>query len=98
MKKIIPIAIVLILTLTSFVSCGNSWEITKKNLASNYTELPRRITVTDLDGNDVWNFEGVAYISDDSSVGDVTIIYQTDMGLKKIDFIGIGFNVMAVEL
>lgn len=96
-KKVILICLVLLL----FVSCSASWQKTIKNLKSDYSGgLMRTTTVTNMfTGEVVWSFTGKAYISDDSSVGDIAIIYYDSNGdAKKADFIGEFFGVKSLEL
>lgn len=97
-RKTMKIIALLVLVLM-LASCGNSWELTKKNLASDYTELERSVTVYDsLTEAVLWTFSGVCYISD-SGPGDISIIFYDEAGkTKKADFIGRTISVTAIEL
>lgn len=82
------------------VSCGASWQQTVKDIKSDYSGgLARTIVVTNMiTGEVVWSYTGKAYISDSSSVGDITIVYYDSYGeSKKADFIGEFFGVKSLE-
>ena len=100
MKRSIIIILTIVLT-TVMVSCGASWEQTKKDFVSDLGGgLERKITVTNLfNGEVVWSYEGKSYIDDCSTVGDVTIIYYDSRGnSKKADFLGQFYGVESIEL
>lgn len=78
-------------------SCGNSWEMSKKNYESNYGKLSREITITNsFTGEVIWHFNGVTYISN-SSEGDISILFYVDDKPKKADFIGQGIIATIIE-
>lgn len=62
--------------------------------------MERTIIVTNmLTDETVWTYTGKAYISDSSSVGDITIVYyDLNNESKKADFIGKFFGVRSIEL
>lgn len=70
--------------------CGNGWEISKKELKSNYSDLLRRVKVYDsFTKETLWEFEGVVYMSEKSVPGNVTFVYRDSQGrLMKNDFVG----------
>ena len=78
--------------------CGNGWEMTKKNFKSNYSELPRKVVVYDsFKAETIWEFTGIVYMSDDSRVGNVSIIYKKGGEYYKNDFVGQHINVYMIE-
>lgn len=91
--------IVITLAAALLASCGNSWEMTKKNFQSDYGELAREITVYDsLTGETLWEYSGVGYIAEGSANGNLSIMFHDDAGvIRKADFIGNAIAVMAVE-
>ena len=78
--------------------CGNGWEMTKKNFKSNYSELPRKVVVYDsFKTKPIWEFTGIVYMSDDSRVGNVSIIYKKGGEYYKNDFIGQHLIISMIE-
>ena len=101
MKKTIIVLMIAILVLTTFISCGASWEQTKKSWKSDLGGgLVRKIVVSNqITGEVVWEHEGKSYISDGSTAGDVTIVFYDEFGnSKKADFIGNFYGVSSVEI
>ena len=93
MKKVIGIVLVLLLA----VSCSgiDRWA---KNIKSDMARgLNRHLEVTDFNGNKVWEFEGDSYISEDSTIGNISIMVYEGNQIKKVDFIGF-YNLKSIEL
>lgn len=80
------------------VSCGNHWEVTKKEWKSDYGNLERRITVYNINGDVVWDYSGSCYITESSSNGNLTVIYYVDNAAKKADFFGNMLSFVIIEL
>lgn len=80
------------------VSCGNSWEVTKKKWKSDYGNLERKITVYNINGDVVWDYSGSCYITESSSNGNLTVIYYVDNIAKKADFFGNMLSFVIIEL
>ena len=100
MKRSIIIILTIVLA-TVIVSCGASWEQTKKSWKSDLGGgLVRRIVVTNqITDEVVWEHEGKSYISEESTAGDVTIVFYDEYGnSKKADFIGNFYGVSSVEI
>ena len=94
------IVTMLSLILMLFTSCGMGWQNFKKDFKSDIGGgLSRLITVSNmLTSEVVWEYEGVAYIDDSSTSGDVTIVYYDKFGsIKKADFIGAIYGVQSFE-
>lgn len=90
-KHINIIKLVAIGILTAVMAgCGNSWEMTKKNWKSNYSELPRHVKVYDsLSKEILWEYDGEMYLSESSHTGNIAIIYRDSRGkMKKLDCLG----------
>lgn len=65
MKNRAAMILVLGVIMTSLVGCGQSWERTKKNIASEYGGgLSRTVTVYDQQGNSIKTYEGNIDIRD----------------------------------
>ena len=93
MKKVL-IVLVCVILLTS-CSGIDRWA---KNIKSDMARgLNRYIEVTDFNGNKVWEFEGYAYISGDSTIGDISVLVYEGKETKKIDFIGF-YSLKSIEL
>lgn len=94
MKKFILICLVTIFLLTS-CSGIDRWV---KNIKSDMARgLNRQLEVTDFNGNKVWEFEGDSYISEDSTIGNISIMVYEGNEIKKVDFIGF-YNLKSIEL
>ena len=96
MKKFIVLLLVVLL----FTSCGMGWEQAKKDLKSDFGGgIDRQITVMNLyTGEVVWEFSGIAYIDDNSSTGDFSVIFKDVNGkTKKADFIGLFYGIQSME-
>lgn len=77
--------------------CGNSWEMTKKNYQSDYGELRREITIVNsFTGEIIWKYDGITYIQN-SSEGDISILFYENGKPKKADFIGQGLIATIIE-
>lgn len=86
MKKLM-----IVLGLTAFLAgCGNSWEVTKKEMKSDLGDLKREVKVYDsLSKETLWEYTGDVYLTKDSGVGNITIIYRDSRGkVRKNDFMG----------
>jgi hypothetical protein len=76
----------------------NACDNTVKNLQSNWTNLPRDITVINaLRGDTIFKYSGPCYITDESGKGDITLIYKVNGTSKKADFLGDHVIFIAVE-
>ncbi len=93
MKKLIGVVLILLLT----VSCSGIDRWVKNAQSDMSRGLNRYLEVTDFNGNKVWEFEGYAYISGDSTIGDISILVYEGKETKKIDFIGF-YNLKSIEL
>ena len=96
MKKFIVLLLVVLL----FTSCGMGWEQAKKDLKSDLGGgIDREIAVMNLyTGEVVWEFSGIAYISDASETGDFSVIFRDENGsTKKADFIGLFYGIQSLE-
>lgn len=100
MKKRSFWVVAILIAVLSFTSCGMGWENFKKDFKSDIGGgLKRSIVVSNmLTGEIVWEYEGIAYIDDKSTAGDITIMYRNEFGeAKKADFIGNLFGVYTLE-
>ena len=96
MKKIIVLFI--LVTISLLFSACNSCTKGIKNLESDWGDLERTVTVTSaFTGDTLFHYDGPCYISEDSKGGDVSLIYYVGKKAKKADFIGSGFNFVAIE-
>lgn len=94
MKKIL---IFLLLISAFFAGCNSCTKMTK-NLESDWSDLERTVTVTSaFSGDTLFRYEGPCYISEDKNESGVTLIYYVGKKAKKADFIGNGFNFVAIE-
>lgn len=94
MKKIVVILLACFLLLNS-CSGVDRWA---KDVKSDISRgLYRHIEVADLKGNIVWEFEGEAYISKDSSPGNLSVMIYEGDEIKKVDFIGL-YSLKSVEI
>lgn len=94
------LSLMLMFMLMLFTSCGMGWQNFKKDFKSDIGGgLSRSITVSNMLTSDVvWEYEGVAYIDDSSTSGDVTIVYYDKFGsIKKADFIGAIYGIQSFE-
>ena len=93
--------VVLLVSLLMLSSCGMGWQSMKKDFKSDLGGgLERTITVTNMvTGEEVWSHEGVSYIKDSSTAGDVTVMFYdgTSRAPKKADFLGTLYGVSAIE-
>lgn len=96
MSKMVVLGVVLAAMLSS---CGMSWQRTIKDFKSDYDGgLPRNIVVQNMyTGAKEFEYDGLAYITDDSKAGDFTIVCNTPQGLKKVDFLGDWYGLKSVE-
>lgn len=97
MKKIVALGLAATLTLSS---CGMKWNQTVKNLKSDFGGGLDRIIVVEntRTGNEVFSFEGKAYIDDDSTAGNFTVVCTLPDGTtKKFDFIGKDYGIRSFE-
>lgn len=96
MKKLITILIFTAISI-AFTACNSCTELAK-NMESDWSDLERTITVTSaFTGDTLFHYEGPCFISDNNSTNDVTLIYYVGNVAKKADFIGSGFNFVAIE-
>lgn len=94
MKKIVVILLACFLLLNS-CSGIDRWA---KNIKSDIARgLNRQLEVTDFNGNKVWEFEGDSYISEDSTIGNISIMVYEGNEIKKVDFIGF-YNLKSIEI
>ena len=96
MKKLFGI---LILSSVLLMSCNvmgaKQWS---KEIVSGASGLDRHIEVRNsFTDRLVFEYDGVSYISDTSTPGDVTIIVEVNGKTKKVDFIGQSVYVTAIE-
>lgn len=70
--------------------CWNSWEIKKKDWASDFSSLKREVIVYDsMCGKELWHFTGEVYVKDCSKQGDISVVYRDENGRAyKNDFLG----------
>lgn len=83
--------LLILLAVSVFLTgCGNSWEVTKKEINSDLGDLKRDVKVYDSISKEVlWEYSGDVYLTDASSPGNITIIYRDNRGkVRKNDFIG----------
>lgn len=80
-------------------SCGLGFQQTVKNIQSDLGGGLDRIIVVEntRTGQEVFRFEGKAYIDDGSGAGDVTVVITTPNGTKKLDFFGRDYGVRSIE-
>ena len=97
MKKLITILIFTAISI-AFTACNSCTKLSK-NMESDWSDLERTITVTSaFTGDTLFHYEGPCYISSDNkSLNNVTLIYYVGKVAKKADFIGSGFNFVAIE-
>lgn len=93
MKKVL---ITLVCTVL-FISCSGVERWAKNVNSEMPSDFNRHIEVTDFNGNKVWEFEGYAYISGESTMGDISILVYEGKETKKVDFIGF-YNLKSIEL
>lgn len=94
MKKIL----IFLLLISAFFAGCNSCTKMAKSLESDWGDLERIVTVTStFKGDTLFHYEGPCYISDDQNEQGVTLIYYVGKTAKKADFIGSGFNFVAIE-
>jgi len=94
------IVLVLIVVMVSLTSCGMGWENFKKDVKSDLGGgLERTIIVRNMFTNEViWEYDGLAYIDEESTSGDVTVVYRSPSGaIKKADFLGSFYGVQSFE-
>lgn len=73
----------------------NQWS---KEIASGTTGLTRHIEVRNsFTDRLIFEYDGISYIANESTPGDVTIIVEVDGKTKKVDFIGQSVYVTAIE-
>ena len=89
MKKLITILIFTAISI-AFTACNSCTELSK-NLESDCT------VTSAFTGDTLFHYEGPCYISDNNSTNKVTLIYYVGKVVKKADFIGSGFNFVAIE-
>lgn len=96
MKKFITISILAIVLLSS---CGMGFQQAVKNIQSDIGGgLDRTIIVENTrTGQEIFRFEGKAYIDNDSDVGNITIVLTVANGTKKVDFVGRDYGVRSIE-
>ena len=96
MKKMIVLFI--LVTISILFSACNSCTKMSKNLESDWGDLERVVTVTSIfTGDTLFHYDGPCYISEGSTGTDVRLIYYIGKKAKKADFIGNGFNFVAIE-
>ena len=96
MKKLITILIFTAISI-AFTACNSCTQFSK-NMESDWSDLERTITVTTaFTGDTLFHYEGPCFISNNNSTNNVTLIYYVGKVAKKADFIGSGFNFVAIE-
>ena len=96
MKKLITILIFTAISI-AVIAC-NSFKKFSKDVESDWGDLNRNVVVTSaFTGDTLFRYSGKCYISQSSTVGDVTLIYYDGGEAKKADFIGNWFNFVAIE-
>ena len=94
MKKIL---IFLLPTCVFFTGCNSCTQVTK-NLESDWSNLERVVTITSaFTGDTLFHYDGPCYISESKNENGGTVIYYINGKAKKADFIGNGFNSVAIE-
>lgn len=97
MKKLIILSAVAACALLS--GCGNSWEVTKKSINSDFGDLVRHVKVYDSRTKEtIWTHTGPVYVTDKSEPGNITLIYRDASGkFRKNDFIGENLSIVMLE-
>lgn len=96
MKKMVVLVLVAMLT-----SCGMSFQQTIKNVKSDFGGgLYREIVIENTrTGQVIETIKAKAYISDDSTTGNFTIIITNENGKQyKVDYIGHDYGVRSKEI
>lgn len=95
MKKLIPI----VFGVAFLCGCGNDWEITKKNLKSDFGDLTRHVVVYDSwSGKVLWEYTGDVYLRE-AGKGNYSIVYRDDYGkVRKNDYVGNHLSISLEEV
>lgn len=96
MKKLVTL-LVLVAACIGLTGCNSCTKFTK-NMESDWGDLERTVTVTSaFTGDTLFHYEGSCYIAANSEMQGVTLIYYVGKTPKKADFIGNGYNFVAIE-
>ena len=100
MNKMKILAVGAIISSILLSGCGNSWEMTKKNIASDMGTLKRDVVVYDSWTKEtLWKYSGEIYLDSSSTPGNISIVYKDGRGkIRKNDFLGQHIAVVMKEI